>query len=228
VLNNALIFTDPTGLSPNPVFTTLSNPYFSFSWQWHEFEDKKNECDTECRNSNQKELERRKEEKRKCFCDEIEYPIGKQAGKPAKEAKGAGADYLFNQMATKYRDPRLSMADRAAGLDSSREKTDAFEKAVSAARPVAADWLDRGSKVFIYGAGAVAFLPPPFDFPALPLAGIGVGMDLASDILNPQPLKITTDFVVDKATSRLPGGAAATGAAQAIKDIKNLTPIGSN
>lgn len=129
---------------------------------------------------------------------------------------------------SKYRDSRLSMADRAAGLDSSREKTDALEKAWSTARPVAADFLDRSSKVFIYGAAGVALLPPPFDLPALPLAGIGGAMDLASDILNPQPLKVTTDFVLDKAASRLPGGAAAMGATQAIKDIKNMTPVGSN
>ena len=84
------------------------------------------------------------------------------------------------------------------------------------------------SKIFIYGAASLALLPPPFDLPALPLAGIGAAMDLASDILNPQPLKITTDFVVDKAASRLPGGAAAMGASQAIKDMKNTILVGDN
>lgn len=33
VLNNGLIFTDPTGLGPEPVFVTLSNPYFAFAQQ---------------------------------------------------------------------------------------------------------------------------------------------------------------------------------------------------
>ena len=146
-------------------------------------------------------------------------------GKFENGATTAAFGYLFNQLQNP--DSRLSMADRAAGLDSSREKTDAFEKAFSSARPVVADLLDKGSKVFIYGAGGAALLPPPFDLPALPLAGIGAGMGLASDLLSPQPLKITTDLLVDKATSRLPGGAAAAGAAQAIKDLKNMTPIGN-
>lgn len=41
VLNNALVFTDPTGLGPNPVFVTLSNPHYAFSEQKNEADDRR-------------------------------------------------------------------------------------------------------------------------------------------------------------------------------------------
>ena len=79
VLNNALIFTDPTGLGPNAIFTTLSNPVFGFSWLVNEFAQKQNECSL-------------------YHCDEIIYPNGtpeqqaaaKRDRKPAKEAATDG------------------------------------------------------------------------------------------------------------------------------------------
>jgi RHS repeat-associated protein len=85
VLNNALIFTDPTGLSPNPVFTTLSNPYFSFSWQWHEFEERKNDCKTEA------DCKKAKPPKEvRCTiapsCDIVD-PYGNPVGNPGKATK---------------------------------------------------------------------------------------------------------------------------------------------
>ena len=90
VLNNALIFTDPTGLGPNAIFTTLSNPVFGFSWQVNEYEDKKNACKTEA------ECRQRKinEDKKNCpsyFCD-VDYPNGVPVGKPDKSAKGGSND----------------------------------------------------------------------------------------------------------------------------------------
>jgi hypothetical protein len=53
-------------------------------------------------------------------------------------------------------------------------------------------------------------------------------MNVASDIVNPLPVKMTTDYLIDKAASRIPGGAAVGAATQSIKDIKNMTPLGSN
>ncbi len=43
VLNNALAYTDPTGLGPEAVFTTLSNPFWAFASQANEAAAKKEE-----------------------------------------------------------------------------------------------------------------------------------------------------------------------------------------
>ena len=43
VLNNALAYTDPTGLGPEAVFTTLSNPFWAFASQANEAATKKDE-----------------------------------------------------------------------------------------------------------------------------------------------------------------------------------------
>jgi hypothetical protein len=156
-------------------------------------------------------------------------------GKFENGAMTAAYGYLYNQLSPKnYKDQRLSMADRAAGLSGEEGKTRAFEEAFAEARPKVAEFFDKGSKVFIYGGGiALLTLPTALTGPAIPLILIGGGMDMLSDVLDPKPIKITTDSIVDKVGGKLMQFAGAAGSAakvmlQSVKDMKNLTPLGDN
>lgn len=76
-------------------------------------------------------------------------------------------EYLFNQM-SRYRDPRLAAADRAAGIDPDRSKTDAAEAATEKAlttREGAAGLADSASTA----AGLNAVRSP---FPANAVLGV--------------------------------------------------------
>lgn len=140
-------------------------------------------------------------------------------GKFADGAVTGAFGYLFND-AIKH-DGLLAMADRNAGIDPSREKTNALEKAFTEARPVVAEFFDKAGKVFIGGAAVVAVFPPPYNTPALPLSGIGAGMSLVADVLNPQPAKTMSDYIIDKSMTKLPAGAATNAAGELVKEVKN-------
>ena len=82
VLNNALAYTDPTGLGPEAVFTTLSNPFWGFVQQKEEAEKKKEKEEAE---------KKREKEKPKCQialkCDAI-IQIGEAKKGASKGAEG--------------------------------------------------------------------------------------------------------------------------------------------
>jgi RHS repeat-associated protein len=124
-----------------------------------------------------------------------------------------------------------SNASNCAGISESKPALAPYVQDADRARLEVSQSMDKASKVFIYGAGAVAFLPPPWDIPAVPLGAIGLGLDLTADLMDPKPLKMGTDWAVDKTASRVmrvsgPAGAAANAATQAVKDLKNATPLG--
>jgi len=74
-------------------------------------------------------------------------------GKFANGAQTGAFSYLFNQY-THYRDPRLSAADRAAGINPDRSKTDAAEAATREALTVTPGKLDAGADLTAAISGA--------------------------------------------------------------------------
>ncbi|MGD9730415.1 MAG: hypothetical protein AB7V39_29145, partial [Nitrospiraceae bacterium] len=151
-------------------------------------------------------------------------------GKFANGAETAAYGYLFNQ-ASRYLDSRLTMADRRAGLEPSREKTDAFENEVRrqiklpAGKKEWSAYLDDQSSKF--GWAAVASAANPLTAPGAPVLGlIGEGAGLVSQIFSPRPVTLFTDQLVDRGADLLPKAVRAP-AAQLMKDAKNATPIGN-
>src|SRR6185369_14935182 len=94
------------------------------------------------------------------------------------------------------------------------ELNDEQRARIHAARVSASEALDTMSKTFIRGGAAIAFAPAPIDIVSVPLVGIGVVADTLADLLNPKPVKMSTDWLVDWAATRTvrlngPAGAAA-------------------
>jgi RHS repeat-associated protein len=160
-------------------------------------------------------------------------------GKFENGATTATFGYLFNQMSCRTAPfCRPSLYDKngtakhangdfngKAGLppDMSAEEI----KQGEALRVAAADFLDKTSKVFMFGSAIVATFIPPFDVPAPILFTIGVAANIGSDLLRPEPAKIMTDRAIDQIMQRL---FPLTGAAmvytrmgsETIKELKNM------
>lgn len=153
---------------------------------------------------------------------------GREGAQGSREGRSDNSSKSGSPSTTSYTDSRLRMADRVAGIPEETGRTAATVQGWTEMRPKLAKFFSDGSQVFIYGGAGVAFLPPPFDLPAIPLVGIGLGMDVLSDVLDPKPLKMGTDYLIDKAATRLgPAGAGTAGAAKAVKDLKNSTAVGN-
>lgn len=154
-------------------------------------------------------------------------------GKFANGAQTGAFGYLFNQLSKHYRDPRLAAADRAAGIDPDRSKTDAAEEAVSRAlstpstRAEWAAYFDRQSLIFSWTGVGLATTSGPWSLTAPVFVFTAAGFDAASNFLEPKPIKTTTDVLVDLGARRVPQlGPTRDAAAQLFKDVKNETPVG--